>query len=576
MRRPRCQVKLPRVDMVTHLWQEHRLMLDGQRVREPWRIVEERVVDYAVNKDPAVLAQCLEMGQQLDPEQGANRVRGLLLARGINDGEARESLLTEAAGTRRRCARPASRWCRSRRRRRSGRWTSRTVGCRCAATRSRCRKRPDAAAGDHHADGGRLPRRRARPGVTPDAPGVPGRPVGAGRAGTGGRAAAVEHPVGGAGADPAGVGGGGGCGHPGPVGPAEALADRAVNHAWSRLVPRLHAGGFSADDSAFIAGLALTSLSHGRAEPRQAALELVVPLTENAVAAGVAPAGHLAILWRLLADDANRAGRDLVPLVARQVERRFKGDSPLAFARQLLSGWEAEWWTEGTSPGWRCCRRSGPSRLASRSATWCSRAAWAPAWNAPWGPATPTCWPSGFTCGRSACSALERRGQAATAFELAAWPTLGAEYLSEFPDLLLYDAVAEDADKPAAVILMRARGVAFQKTLFGEPPWLVEVLPRGRGGRRTFEVVLDRHRFWFAKDPAPVIHRLERWFDYCFHDFRPRVAVVHEWNARGGDSFRRPASGSSARRANRRCWLWKGRLASWRSRLPFRGGFHPS
>jgi len=48
----------------------------------------------------------------------------------------------------------------------------------------------------------------------------------------------------------------------------EGLNDRAVNQAWTRLAPVLHADGFSTDDSAFLAELALASV--GRATPPSA------------------------------------------------------------------------------------------------------------------------------------------------------------------------------------------------------------------------------------------------------------------------------------------------------------------
>src|SRR5262249_54215764 len=38
---PRCRVELRRPEMAQHLWQQHRLVLDGRRVREPWSVVED-------------------------------------------------------------------------------------------------------------------------------------------------------------------------------------------------------------------------------------------------------------------------------------------------------------------------------------------------------------------------------------------------------------------------------------------------------------------------------------------------------------------------------------------------------
>ena len=58
---PRCPTELRKKDMVGHLWEKHRLVLDGQRVREPWRVIEDWVVDYGLEKDPQVLQRCREL-----------------------------------------------------------------------------------------------------------------------------------------------------------------------------------------------------------------------------------------------------------------------------------------------------------------------------------------------------------------------------------------------------------------------------------------------------------------------------------------------------------------------------------
>jgi hypothetical protein len=46
MRCPRCGVQLRRLQMAEHLWAQHALLLDGRRVREPWRLVEDWIAEY--------------------------------------------------------------------------------------------------------------------------------------------------------------------------------------------------------------------------------------------------------------------------------------------------------------------------------------------------------------------------------------------------------------------------------------------------------------------------------------------------------------------------------------------------
>ncbi len=82
---PRCPTELRKKDMVGHLWEKHRLVLDGQRVREPWRVIEDWVVDYGLEKDPQVLKQCRELAIKDDPQTGLARLQRLLYRRGLRD-----------------------------------------------------------------------------------------------------------------------------------------------------------------------------------------------------------------------------------------------------------------------------------------------------------------------------------------------------------------------------------------------------------------------------------------------------------------------------------------------------------
>ncbi len=88
---PRCEIELRKKDMVAHLWDKHRLILDGQRVREPWRVIEDWIVDYGLEKDPQVLQRCRELALKDDPSAGLARLQRLLYRRGLRDRE----LLTE-------------------------------------------------------------------------------------------------------------------------------------------------------------------------------------------------------------------------------------------------------------------------------------------------------------------------------------------------------------------------------------------------------------------------------------------------------------------------------------------------
>ena len=91
----RCATELRKKDMVGHLWDMHRLVLDGQRVREPWRVIEDWVVDYGLEKDPRVLERCRELALKDDPNQGLARLQRLLYRHGLRDRELLNELRTQ-------------------------------------------------------------------------------------------------------------------------------------------------------------------------------------------------------------------------------------------------------------------------------------------------------------------------------------------------------------------------------------------------------------------------------------------------------------------------------------------------
>ena len=82
--------------MMRHLWDKHRLILDGRHVREPWAVVEDWINEYRQSGDPARLELCRIRASQLDPIDGLHRVHRLLLKSGASDAEAQDDLLVQA------------------------------------------------------------------------------------------------------------------------------------------------------------------------------------------------------------------------------------------------------------------------------------------------------------------------------------------------------------------------------------------------------------------------------------------------------------------------------------------------
>src|SRR5207249_11885467 len=83
---PRCGIQLRRLAMVPHLWDKHRLVLEGRRVREPWRVIDDWLEDYRLERDAAVLDRCRDLARKLDGDNGVRRIQRLLLRHGVEGG----------------------------------------------------------------------------------------------------------------------------------------------------------------------------------------------------------------------------------------------------------------------------------------------------------------------------------------------------------------------------------------------------------------------------------------------------------------------------------------------------------
>jgi multisubunit Na+/H+ antiporter MnhG subunit len=531
---PRCGVELRRPEMLKHLWAEHRLVLDGRRVRDPWTIIEDWLDEYRTKGDPELLERCRIVGQRIDAEQGLARVQRLLIARGVDDPEAKRSLIEEA----RECH--ASR-------------------CpECYALVPVPREVPPYFINQYQ---GRLSARGYR--VEIDERGwsrvlqieAPGRLLWRGpeprnrwteRAAASVLAApfvllALLVSVGllDAGMDPiwlvsvilivaAGAHRLGRRAWRSKV----PVSARARNHAWTLLAPRLHEGGFHLDDSAFLAGLALHSLRRGYGNLRGALLADLLVKTEAAASRGEAPPAHLAALRRLQAEDAAAAGGDPVPLVAAQVGHCFAGRLPLAFAENLLLGWDSDWWTRGNRARLRIllCDRAFEAGFEVRSLL--EAGLTAPAL----GVVLDTDHPENLAALRLLWSLRASRpwdhcGPGATAFEVAA-DRQYARLLGRYPDLLLlqeepsWPPVAVGVNEPEPVrILLCGEGVVLQDVLFTQQPLIMDVVLRPGGTDVSFG---DR-RFHARARLEALGPRMERWFRYAFKDFLPQVAAVQSW-----------------------------------------------
>ncbi|HVS38955.1 MAG TPA: hypothetical protein VMS17_25580 [Gemmataceae bacterium] len=531
---PRCSVELRRPAMIRHLWDEHRLILDGRRVRDPWAVVEDWIIEHRATGDAELLERIRLRGAQLDPENGLHRVHRMLLRTGSADAEARRDLFADA----------------------QQRHASLCPWCYALAPLPReapplpINVRPGRlTAGDYAVETtpmGIWNRLEVRIGNGVIRRGPEGRMFLTRRgallffAGPWVLAAlaAVVWP----GTDTLGVA---------ALLSATALAAvciirflwrkdgapprRLVRHAWTLLAPHLHLSGFSSADSAFLAGLAQVTPPGAFRQQRAPLLTGLLKRTEDAVAGGQGPPNHLASLRRLMVEDAAAFGADPVPLVADTLSRCFEGRLPLVYAEQLLTDWRSPWWTKGNRVRIRVllCDRAFEagfevSNLVDAGQT-------APALGEVLGIDDP----AGLAALRLLWSQRPTRpwdhcGAARTVFDLAAEPSK-ADLLGRRPDLLLWQrepqwvVAAEGGAEPMreAEIALCAGGLWLQEICFTAAPAAVEESYRAFGGSLT----LGKHRFRGAGEIDALARRMERWFRFAFTDFLPRTKEVQTWRS---------------------------------------------
>ena len=530
---PRCLREVPWSQMARHLWDEHRLVLDGQRVREPWPLIKEWVKAYAKSGPDWLLVRCRQLAEAVDPEQGARRFQRLLLMHGIEDREAKQSLLTEASANLAsicpKCFNLVP--------------CPQTISFQPAvAARGRVSARGYTVQVMEKGLVSRLVIETPG-GVVYDGP-EPNRALTfsgksllfAGPFVLAALSAAFvlrwRHlpsllPV---------------CGllivalaifvvlqlRRGRVPDA---SDRAMDHAWTQLVPRLHGNGFSVPDAEFLAALALTTSALGNRRKRKKSLREALHRTATAISDDPALACYLAPLWRLVVEDRARAGRDAADLVVREIGLCFEGKLRLTFVEQLFAGWDFLSMSNPASPrrGFAArCRvlvydRAFETGLEVRDLYFAGviapalgrllatedlvevmhyRLLWSLRSSCPW----------------------ERFGQAETVFQLAADRDRGEKVLSDRPDLLLLCTDVPD-------LYLGTRGVVFRGTVFTERPATIAVRATFASDTNAYVLALDDHRFHFADNPERYISQLERWLRYFLEEFKPQVRSAGEWRA---------------------------------------------
>jgi hypothetical protein len=522
---PRCNVELQRSDMTRHLWDQHRLMLDGRRVREPWRMIEDWLEDFRVEGDHQTLERCRDLADRLDPRDGSLRLQRLMLQHGIENDKARKALLAQARQQR----------------------ASLCPHCFALVPGLGEPLLPELHCTGGLIEGGGYRVELSADGLTPrleiDTPGgmlydgvEPGRRVtkfGAMLilAGplfllTGILAVLpVDWPV--PRFIPPALTGGLGLVVLGLIllagNPSRSLLDRAIDLAWTRLVPPLLDKGLTPQDQAFVAALALQSIGPGDGDARAPLVDEVRDAFEEAVTAG-APASYLGAIWALIVQDLPET-TEVVPRMVEQLARCFDGSIPLDFATTFLGSPESDRWTSVDLRRARVlvCARAFDDGLELRELLDAAAA------NASLAAFLDVKQPAALAQLRLLRSLeparlWESAGEASTVFKIARDHNASRRLLSRLPDLLL----VADTVPPLYIC---ARGLLFDNVWILEAPTVLEIVSRTLFEEGGFHLVIEQHSFWFPEDPEELAESLEKWFRWYFKEFRGQLEAAYRAQA---------------------------------------------
>jgi DNA-directed RNA polymerase subunit RPC12/RpoP len=519
---PRCGIRLQRPELVMHLWQQHRLLMEGNRVLEPWRLIANWLREYAETGKRTLLERGSELAQQLDPQGGLTRVHRLLLSSGMSNEEAQGNL-TEQAQSRRASLCPhcyalvqheeeplppplnISR----------GRITSQ--GYEIEVSDQKLFTHLYVATPDEVIHSGKEPGR----GLTirgaillligplvfasllvallmPPKVIAPLTPVALLLLAA--LALYIRLRSRRSASDPTG---------------------RAIDNAWEHLVPELDPAKQESEEAAFIARLAVTSIGLGSPKIREPWLDRASKSALEHVTRGGQSTEDLTALRCLEMDDAVRLERDPLPILAREVGQALTGALPIQYVENLLEAWPDSARDRGQRARLRIlsCARAFEAGLEPHDLQELGRLS----------PALREICVSddlaGLTRLRWVWEARSKRpwqklGAATTVFDLARYPALGGQYLEERPDLLLFQPMSAGSGKESgAPILICEKGVVYRHIVIADPETTIAARPARKGS--GYDLIIGKKRIHFGKKPALLESRLEGWVRFLFRELLP-------------------------------------------------------
>lgn len=524
----KCGLLIGKTDLIEHAWKAHGLLVDGDRLKEPWQLISDWLENYEESRRPEWLSRCCEVVKLIDPVDGYTRLRRLLLADTNALSELREQERLDVPN-------------------------SRTTLCpECLAINSAKEPPvefdPPSFSGDYHDHGFRLELHEGLWGTrlflqTPQGMIYDGPEPGAAKNPNGQlfflvlplvllaliSAIAIPSSV----VSPIivvsillGIAGALGLivGRGRRSRPRES---RIVDHAWSILGPTLHQPQFSDFDSFFLDDLALASLEKGTPQLREASLQRLTQVTLAEVRTRPGTSDALAPLIALQLDDARKLHRDLMPLFAQNLSLILQNQLPISRAdvllkripfntlsrsdrarlRVLILGYAFE-------IGWEVSDLRRLGRLlpglgqlyASEDLDGMARLRWL--WQAkglrPW----------------------QRIGSATTVFDLARYPMMAGSYLESNPDMLLFQTLTgtTSSSEQFDPILVCEEGVVYQKAVItGINVGISISAPSGKSP--NYRLHLPDRTLAFSSDPSWIATRLQAWAQFLYRDFLPQAPL---------------------------------------------------
>ena len=529
---PRCGIELQQRDMLNHLWDRHRLVLDQQRVREPWRVLADWVVDYRLEKDPAILERCKELAQRSDPRDGIGRLHRLLLSHGVEDAEGRRQLIASIQGKER----------------------SLCPHCFTDNALSRVSDTPPLSTDGETMSGygyrlrwedrGLIPQIRMS---KPDGSVEILRPRGHWLTAHA-QAAVALVPMTAAAfvalrvALPeetsellvallslgislvlAGVGYWLGSGP---------ISERQwIDHAWDVLVPTLLDTETEHFDWAVLGGLARASLGKGNAQARSRNLNRCLRRGADVQDEDAIAISALGSLLHLEAHDTERRGDDPVPQVAEHLSAMICGNFPLGACRRLLAFLHETWAADRRLRTAVLVTEFADSDSLPQDLADLQQAA--PEARAFFGEhlfERTLAW----TVLRRSFLGGDWHERAPTIFDLA--KSASTPRFAEKGEVLLAPKTSQGK------MTVERDGVRFADQLWKTLPQSIEVVAR-EGGRRTeYEAVIDGQSLWFRRDPSRTIAVWREWMEFWVTSFRPRFMEAAQAGIAGSLAWRRRAA----------------------------------